>query len=142
MLTVKICLLMIPTGYNSLGGIHIMSAPALKIDVAMKTALTQGFQAAFGVEPERFFSAPGRTEIGGVRLWVPEGSQGLVEQGCFSPSDWTPCCRPGSPVRLGLPESKAVFPLKLGLPESGLCPQPCLKLPEGRVSSPLHTGAF
>ena len=42
-----------------------MSAPALKIDVAMKTALTQGFQAAFGVEPERFFSAPGRTEIGG-----------------------------------------------------------------------------
>ena len=42
-----------------------MSAPVLKIDAAMKTALTQGFRAAFGVEPERFFSAPGRTEIGG-----------------------------------------------------------------------------
>ncbi len=42
-----------------------MSAPALKIEACMKAALTKGFQAAFNAEPERFFSAPGRTEIGG-----------------------------------------------------------------------------
>ena len=42
-----------------------MSVPALKIEACMKAALTEGFKAAFNAEPERFFSAPGRTEIGG-----------------------------------------------------------------------------
>ena len=38
---------------------------ALKLDSAGRKALTEGFTAAFGTAPERFFSAPGRTEIGG-----------------------------------------------------------------------------
>ena len=32
---------------------------------AQKQALDAGFSAAFGGSPERYFSAPGRTEIGG-----------------------------------------------------------------------------
>ena len=42
-----------------------MSAPALILEKNMKLALDAGFTAAFGGEPERYFSAPGRTEIGG-----------------------------------------------------------------------------
>ena len=42
-----------------------MSAPALILEKNMKLALDAGFAAAFGGEPERYFSAPGRTEIGG-----------------------------------------------------------------------------
>ena len=42
-----------------------MAAPVLYIDPAMKNALDAGFAAAFGGEPVRYFSAPGRTEIGG-----------------------------------------------------------------------------
>ena len=38
---------------------------ALKLDSAGRKALTEGFTAAFGTASERFFSAPGRTEIGG-----------------------------------------------------------------------------
>ena len=38
---------------------------ALKLDSAGRKALTEGFTTAFGTAPERFFSAPGRTEIGG-----------------------------------------------------------------------------
>ena len=41
-----------------------MNAPLL-IPKAQKDALDQGFAAAFGGQPERYFSAPGRTEIGG-----------------------------------------------------------------------------
>ena len=37
----------------------------MKFDVALKNALNDGFHAAFGYEPTRYFSAPGRTEIGG-----------------------------------------------------------------------------
>ena len=37
----------------------------MKFDVALKNALNDGFRAAFGCEPTRYFSAPGRTEIGG-----------------------------------------------------------------------------
>ena len=37
----------------------------MKFDVALKNALNDGFRAAFGCEPARYFSAPGRTEIGG-----------------------------------------------------------------------------
>ena len=37
----------------------------MKFDVALKNALNDGFHAAFGCEPTRYFSAPGRTEIGG-----------------------------------------------------------------------------
>lgn len=37
----------------------------LMIDAQMKASLDAGFAAAFGGEPERYFSAPGRTEIGG-----------------------------------------------------------------------------
>ena len=42
-----------------------MAAPTLYIDPAKKSALDAGFAAAFGGAPERYFSAPGRTEIGG-----------------------------------------------------------------------------
>ena len=42
-----------------------MSAPALYLTREEKKILDQGFAAAFGSAPERYFSAPGRTEIGG-----------------------------------------------------------------------------
>ena len=38
---------------------------ALIMETAMKTALDVGFAACFGGAPERYFSAPGRTEISG-----------------------------------------------------------------------------
>ena len=42
-----------------------MPTPVLVLDPIAKTSLDAGFAAAFGSEPERYFSAPGRTEIGG-----------------------------------------------------------------------------
>ena len=42
-----------------------MSIPALILAPQVKTALDAGFAAAFGGAPTRYFSAPGRTEIGG-----------------------------------------------------------------------------
>ena len=42
-----------------------MSAPVLYVSKEMKAALDAGFSAAFCAAPERYFSAPGRTEIGG-----------------------------------------------------------------------------
>lgn len=39
--------------------------PKLFLSSQQKRSLDAGFQAAFGVAPERYFSAPGRTEIGG-----------------------------------------------------------------------------
>ena len=42
-----------------------MATPALILQEPMKNALDAGFAAAFGGAPERYFSAPGRTEIGG-----------------------------------------------------------------------------
>jgi len=42
-----------------------MSVPALVLRSEKKAALDAGFTAAFGAAPERYFSAPGRTEIGG-----------------------------------------------------------------------------
>ena len=42
-----------------------MSAPKLVLSAAQKASLDAGFAAAFGGAPERYFSAPGRTEIGG-----------------------------------------------------------------------------
>ena len=42
-----------------------MTTPVLIIDPLKKAALDAGFTAAFGGEPDRYFSAPGRTEIGG-----------------------------------------------------------------------------
>ena len=42
-----------------------MSAPALILEKNLKLALDAGFAAAFEGAPERYFSAPGRTEIGG-----------------------------------------------------------------------------
>ena len=42
-----------------------MSAPTLYLSAPEKHALDAGFQAAFGRIPEHYFSAPGRTEIGG-----------------------------------------------------------------------------
>ena len=42
-----------------------MSVPALVLDAPRKAALDAGFQATFGCLPARYFSAPGRTEIGG-----------------------------------------------------------------------------
>ena len=37
----------------------------MKLDHQLRLALDNGFQTAFGCAPERYFSAPGRTEIGG-----------------------------------------------------------------------------
>ena len=42
-----------------------MTTPVLYLEPAKKNALDAGFAAAFGGAPERYFSAPGRTEIGG-----------------------------------------------------------------------------
>ena len=42
-----------------------MSVPALHLESEMKLRLDAGFAAAFGAQPQRYFSAPGRTEIGG-----------------------------------------------------------------------------
>ena len=42
-----------------------MSVPALILDSNVKLALDAGFAASFEGAPERYFSAPGRTEIGG-----------------------------------------------------------------------------
>ena len=42
-----------------------MSVPALKLNSVMKEALDAGFSACFEGTPNRYFSAPGRTEIGG-----------------------------------------------------------------------------
>ena len=42
-----------------------MSASALILKKEHKAALDAGFAAAFGKAPQRYFSAPGRTEIGG-----------------------------------------------------------------------------
>ena len=42
-----------------------MSVPKLILSPAEKQVLDAGFAAAFGGTPERYFSAPGRTEIGG-----------------------------------------------------------------------------
>lgn len=42
-----------------------MSAPTLYLSASDRHALDAGFQAIFGTLPERYFSAPGRTEIGG-----------------------------------------------------------------------------
>ena len=46
-------------------GENVMSVNALVLDSQKKVALDAGFAAAFGGAPERYFSAPGRTEIGG-----------------------------------------------------------------------------
>ncbi len=42
-----------------------MIKSVLKIDPAQKKILDFGFESVFGKKPERYFSAPGRTEIGG-----------------------------------------------------------------------------
>ena len=42
-----------------------MATPILKIDPKQKSILDAAFAAAFGGAPSRYFSAPGRTEIGG-----------------------------------------------------------------------------
>ena len=42
-----------------------MSATKLHLNASEREALDRGFSAAFGTMPERYFSAPGRTEIGG-----------------------------------------------------------------------------
>ena len=42
-----------------------MSASVLSLNEGVRKNLDAGFVAAFGGEPARYFSAPGRTEIGG-----------------------------------------------------------------------------
>ena len=43
----------------------MMTAPALFLENKMKLTQNAGFAAAFGGTPNHYFSAPGRTEIGG-----------------------------------------------------------------------------
>ena len=61
-----------------------MASNILILSDDKKQALDMGFAAAFGGAPERYFSAPGRTEIGGnhtdhqrgrVLAAVPENSR-------------------------------------------------------------------
>ena len=42
-----------------------MSVPALVLTADMKTVLDAGFASVFACQPERYFSAPGRTEVSG-----------------------------------------------------------------------------
>ena len=42
-----------------------MSVPALVLNSEQKAALDAGFSAVFAAEPDRYFSAPGRTEVSG-----------------------------------------------------------------------------
>ncbi len=42
-----------------------MSAPALILDIQRKAALDAAFAEIFGTQPNRYFSAPGRTEVSG-----------------------------------------------------------------------------
>jgi len=42
-----------------------MPAPKLYLSAEIRNSLDTGFRAAYGTEPQRYFSAPGRTEIGG-----------------------------------------------------------------------------
>ena len=42
-----------------------MNTETLYLDQQKKLALDTGFHTAFGNQPDRYFSAPGRTEIGG-----------------------------------------------------------------------------
>ena len=42
-----------------------MSASALVLNPEVKAALDAGFQSIFGSQPQRYFSAPGRTEVSG-----------------------------------------------------------------------------
>ena len=52
-----------------------MSAPILYLSPSQKAALDAGFAAAFGGAPERYFSAPGRSEISGNH---PDHQRGRV----------------------------------------------------------------
>ena len=52
--------------YNKQNGRYIhMTKPNLVIELPQKKSLDEAFAAAFGGVPARYFSAPGRTEIGG-----------------------------------------------------------------------------
>ena len=66
-------------------------------------------------------------------------SLALPEAGLRLLSDWRSLRLGCSPLRLGLPEGKAVSPLRVGLPEEGQCiPSDRLGLPEGRAVSHLR----
>jgi len=62
---VKICVFINIIHINSTMGGTLMSVPKLILSPADKQILDAGFAAAFGGTPDRYFSAPGRTEIGG-----------------------------------------------------------------------------
>ena len=74
-----------------------MSAPALYLTNQQRSALDAGFAAAFGAAPERYFSAPGRTEIGGNhtdhqhgRVLAAAVNLDMIASSAFSPKA-TPC---------------------------------------------------
>ena len=58
-----------------------MDIHALVMDAAQKKTLDAGFAAAFGGAPDRYFSAPGRTEIGGNHT---DHQRGRVHGGGFA----------------------------------------------------------
>ncbi len=58
-----------------------MSGRKLTLSPAQKAALDAGFSAQFGTAPQRYFSAPGRTEIGGNHT---DHQHGLVLAGAVS----------------------------------------------------------
>ena len=58
-----------------------MAVPVLYLEPSVKEALNAGFAAAFGGEPTRYFSAPGRTEIGGNHT---DHQRGRVHGGGFT----------------------------------------------------------
>ena len=59
-----------------------MSVSVLVLTPEVKTALDAGFLSVFGTQPERYFSAPGRTEVSGnhtdhQRGWLPMAVRSL-----------------------------------------------------------------
>ena len=58
-----------------------MAASVLVMDTLQKNTLDAGFVAAFDGEPTRYFSAPGRTEIGGNHT---DHQRGRVHGGGFA----------------------------------------------------------
>ena len=67
----------------------------LMLDPNVAAALDAGFRAAFGGSPERYFSAPGRTEIGGNHT---DHQRGRVLAGAVNLDTVAAVCRNGTSV--------------------------------------------
>ncbi len=84
--------------------------PSLKIDPQVKQALDKGFTAQFGRAPERYFSAPGRTEIGGNHT---DHQRGCVLAGAVNLDTVAAVCVNGSDTVRILSEGYPLCQVKL-----------------------------